>query len=696
MRARIVRDIYLKEIRETLRDRRTLIMMVGLPLILYPLIILGMSSLRQSESLASEARQSRVAVWGDFPAELDALARKENIQFLPGTGMPAQVRGALGTYKPYPETPPAREGRKKEKKDNTAERHPLTQAARPLVIGRRVDAVLAIWPGLESQMKEGGLGNIAILYDSVRNDSRKARERLNAALTEYRKQVIARRESSRGLVPGFSRAIDIRAQNVAPESRQAGFGLGQILPMLLITISFSAAFYSAVDTTAGEKERGTLQTLLCAPLLPIEIILGKFLSVWTVTAIASGVNIASMAATFGRVAVEFGGTPIPAKVYGLAFLMLLPITLMVTAIFLAVAVFARDFKDGQNLLTPVLMVIIAISTVSVTPGMELNAWNAFAPVLNISLLIKSLFLGEISADLVFLSLLASVIYAGSALLFAARIFEREAVLLGGKDSLRGIMGLDSTGPRAATPSLALAVFAIVLVTAFYGSLALRGAGMATMLLTIQYGFFLMPVLAVVAGFRLPWNETLLLNLPRFPAIAGSAIAGISLWAFVIGLAFRILPPPESLVKALEKLLLWEGTQPPLWFLIFCVAVTPAICEELLFRGLILSGLRPLGMWPAIAISSLLFGLAHASVYRFLPTFMLGFAMGYAAWKTGSIVPGMIIHAFNNGLAAVLAQKVPASKSVETSMPLEWTLAGGLVAALGIWLISKSSTAQPQH
>jgi sodium transport system permease protein len=102
------------------------------------------------------------------------------------------------------------------------------------------------------------------------------------------------------------------------------------------------------------------------------------------------------------------------------------------------------------------------------------------------------------------------------------------------------------------------------------------------------------------------------------------------------------------------------------------------------------------MWPAIVISSLLFGLAHASVYRLLPTFMLGFAMGYAAWKTGSIVPGMIIHAFNNGLAAVLAQKVPASRSVETSMPLEWTIAGGVAAALGIWLISKSSKAQPRH
>jgi len=692
MRLNIVRDIYLKEIRETLRDRRTLMMMLGLPLVLYPLLILGMSSLRQSESLATEARKSQVDVWGEVPPQLASVATRENIELLPARYMPANVRDELarGAYAPYPEPPLFRDGQKKEKKPNPAESHPLTLAARSVVLARKVDAVLVVWPGLEKQIHDGTLGNIAVLYDSVRNDSRKARERLNAALADYRKAIAAQRERERSLPAGFSRTVEIRSQNVAPESRQAGFGLGQILPMLLISISFSAAFYSAVDTTAGEKERGTLQTLLCAPLLPLEIIIGKYLSVWTVTAIASGMNIASMAATFGRVTAEFGGTPISAKVYGLAFLMLLPITLTITAVFLAVAVFARDFKDGQNLLTPVLMAVIGITSISATPGMELNPWNAFAPVVNISLLIKALFLAEVSPDLVFLSLLASLIYAGAALLFAARVFEREAVLLGGRDSLKGILGLDSTSPRYATPSMSLSLFAVVLVTAFYGSLALRRAGMGTMLLTIQYGFFLMPVLAAIAALRLPAKETLQLRLPRPLALIGATIAGLSLWAFVIGFSFRILPPPESLVKVLEKLLLWEGTPPSMWFLLFCVAVTPAICEELLFRGFILSGLRSLGMWPAILLSSLLFAFAHASVYRLLPTFLLGLAMGYAVWKTGSILPSMIIHACNNGLAAVMAQMAPATRNVETAMPLEWTLAGGVVAAFGIWLISRAS------
>ena len=173
MRFNIVRDIYLKEIRETLRDRRTLMMMLGLPLVLYPLLILGMSSLRQSESLATEARKSRVDVWGELPPQLASLAGKENIEVLPGRYMPGNVRDELarGVYAPYPEPAPAREGQKKnEKKPNLAESHPLTLAARSVVLARKADAVLVVWPGLEKQIHDGTLGNIAVLYDSVRND----------------------------------------------------------------------------------------------------------------------------------------------------------------------------------------------------------------------------------------------------------------------------------------------------------------------------------------------------------------------------------------------------------------------------------------------------------------------------------------------------------------------------------------------
>src|SRR5690606_1170167 len=122
---------------------------------------------------------------------------------------------------------------------------------------------------------------------------------------------------------------------------------------------------------------------------------------------------------------------------------------------------------------------------------------------------------------------------------------------------------------------------------------------------------------------------------------------------VAGLTLRLLPPPDSLMEGLKDALLLGGGGASLWVVLLVLAVTPAVCEEAFFRGLTLSGLRRLGPWAAIGISALLFGLAHASIYRLLPTLVLGIVLGYAAWRSRSIFCSMIVHAVNNGFIATL-------------------------------------------
>ena len=698
MRLSIALTVYVKELRETLRDRRTLVMMVGLPMLLYPLMIMGMSALRKSQQEASEARPSTVAVWGVLPPELSGQLKAKNIVVKPWEGIPASLRTDFeaGTHQPIRGRPP-RSGRTLGKKSNEPD-HPITAAARPVVLDRTVDAVLVVWPDVAPALQRDGLGNVTILYDSVRPDSDKASDRLTDEVIDYRNRTLARREKQRGLAEGFTQAIVVTSKNVATESRRAGFGLGQLLPILLIGLSFSGAFYAAVDTTAGEKERGTLQTLLCAPLRSTEIILGKFLSVWTVALVAALANIGSMAATFSRLAQEVGGLSISPANYALAFLMLLPVTFMVTAVFLAVGVFAKDFKDGQNLLTPVLMGIMLPSLTSTVPGTELNPWTAFLPIGNIALLIRALFVGEAKPDLIFLTLLASVLYAALAVAFAARVFEREAILLGGKDTLRGLFGIDRRPgevPRA-TPSLALSVFAVALVTAFYGSLLLKKAGILTALFVVEYGFFLLPLVLVVALLKLPARDTLSLRAPSARAILASVLLGLAGWTVAGGLV-RLMPPPESLVRALEKVLLLEGAPRSLWLVWLAVAITPAVCEELLFRGLVLSGMRRLGLCPAVGAAALLFALAHSSIYRLLPTFCLGVLFGYAVWKSGSVVTGMIGHALNNGLMATLAFHPSLARAMRMDslqyLPWSWTAAGAVAVAAALLLLRTGSPAR---
>jgi sodium transport system permease protein len=470
MRWKIAVTIFRKEFLEALRDRRTLIMLVGIPLLLYPLMILVSSRLVESEMEASKERPSTIAVWGDAPAPLlEYFKSREKLKVSLWLGAPESLRKDLDAGRvaapkfPTPlEERDDRNLREKPEPEETA----VLKAARAVILDRKADAVVVAWPGLAKEFVRGGSGKLSVFFDSVRGDSRTASDRLSDDLRYFRKITLNSREVERGTPAGFTQAIDARAQNVAPKSRKSGMLLGLILPALLIAMSVTGGFYSAIDMTAGEKERGTMQTLLCAPLSPVEIITGKFLAVWAISLIGTLCNVVSMALTFTRITIGGGEISVSIWNFVLAFVLLIPISSLSSALFLAVAVFARGFKDAQSLMTPLLLAMIFPLALVNTPNTALTPWTAFIPIANIALLAKGLFVGDVKPDDVFLTLLASMIYAMLALLFAARVFERENLLLGGKESVRAILSLDGRGKGIPTPALALVSFAIVQVALF--------------------------------------------------------------------------------------------------------------------------------------------------------------------------------------------------------------------------------------
>jgi sodium transport system permease protein len=375
----------------------------------------------------------------------------------------------------------------------------------------------------------------------------------------------------------------------------------------------------------------------------------------------------------------------------MAFIMLIPVSLTITALFLAIAVFAKDFKDGQNFLTPVIVILMLPLSTTLIPGIELNAWTAFVPVVNIALLIKALFLAEAKTDLLFLTLASSSAYGTLALLFAARVFEREQVLLGGKESLGQILKFERKKDSSPSPAMALTTFCLVFVLIFYGSLLLKNATLITALLTTEYLFFLLPALSLswLAGHS--FRNTYHMAWPDWRGILGSLLIGCSAWAGIGGLATRLFPPPESLVRSLSKLVQLGDQPQPLWVLWLVIGLTPALCEEFFFRGLVLSGLKRWGMVGAVCTSGLLFGLAHSSIYRLLPTLVLGLLLGYAVWRTRSIVTSILIHVLNNGLVATLVALSgfqPGSLDWKNMkfLPWSWTLAGLAVTLAGVVLL----------
>lgn len=692
MRRRVVIDILRKELTETLRDRRTLLMMVALPVVIYPLLMIGFSKLQVSQQEATAERVSRVAVWGvETPGFRDAITKGGRVAVEGRAVPPDGVRRGLaaGTLA-RPPVPAGAEGGARPPGAETSAAvepdNPVLAAARSAVSARQVDAVVVLWPDTAQALAELGVGSVSIYFDSVREDSLEAQSRLERLVAAYRETLVSDRERRLGLVPGFARGLDVRSTNVAHEARRSGQILGLFLPFILVTMSLLGGFYPAIDITAGEKERGTMQTLLCAPISPIEIVAGKYLAVWVTSLIAALANVVSLGTTVMRI---LPGESISVSMPTLlmVFGMLLPVTLFITAVFLAVAAFAKDFKDGQNFLTPVYMLLALPSAVTMLRGIELNAWTAFVPVVNIALLIKALLVSEAAPDLIFLALLSSTAWAAMAIMLAARVFAREQVLLGGRESLRSLLGFERRAGALPTPPFVLSAFAFVLVLAFYGSLLLKSSGTIVTLLVTEYGFFLAPTLLLVAGFGFAWRPTLALRRPPISGLVAAVLIGSSAWAVAAGLLIRLLPPPESLVRALEQLLLLDGAPAPLWLVWLVIACTPALCEELFFRGLVLSGLRRLGLWPALVTCALLFGLAHSSVYRLIPTFFIGLLLSWLVWRTGSIWTGILAHALNNGIAATLVYHKPlaAALGAGTQMYLGWrpTLTAVLALAAGL-------------
>ena len=679
LRPRIVRAIWKKEISETLRDRRTLFIMIVLPVLLYPMLLMLFTRLAESESEAAMAQPSTIAVWGVVPPELQReFDHRPHLKMRPWLGAPADVKTALehGQLSAPPTRPIQRKNERPRDVDvPPAEEEiptPAMEAARAAVTSRQVDAVLVIW---------GPRHASSVYFDSVRDESERAAARTRRALEGYRRSLA--REP-----------FELAVRDVAPPSRQAGRVIGTMLPFLLLTLCIVGGLYPAIDLTAGEKERGTMQTLMCAPVLPGEIIGGKFLAVWTLSLASTVANVVSLATTITRT-LPVDGTAIPLSTYALTAGILVPVTLLTSALFLAIAVFAKDFKEGQSFLTPVYMALSLPAMVTMLPTIELNAWTTFVPIVNIALLIKALLMGEARGDLVFLVLAASAIYAALALALAVRVFQREQVLLGGRESMRDLLGLHGGRARVPSPSLALVMYAVALVASFYGSLALETRGFMTSLLVMQYGFFLAPVLIMALAMRMDLRQTFALHLPRIVPLFAAILLGFTAWTFASGVILRLAPPPETLVRALERLIRLTDQGAPLWVMWLVVAVTPAICEEALFRGFVLNGLRSLGAVPAIGISALLFGIAHASIYRLLPTMFLGIILGIVVWRTGSLLCAIVLHAINNGLLASLTEMPDLARALglqagSESLPWSVTLFGSSLAAAGLAMLILSS------
>ena len=434
--------------------------------------------------------------------------------------------------------------------------------------------------------------------------ARHIRQRLQAVNDEQLRQHLLRLEP-KGIAADPPLAWDF-AQLSSSHTRT--FWLASLVPLVLITMTITGAVYPAIDLTAGERERGTLEALMAAPVPRLGLLLAKYVAVVTVAMFTAVMNLVAMiitVATSGLGPALFGDRGLSIGSIATVFALLVLFAAFFSAVLLSITSFARSFKEAQAYLIPLMLISLAPGFLSVMPDLELNALLSVTPLANIVLLARDVLEGDAPPLWAAVAVLSTILYGAVALAIAARIFGSDAILYGSEGSW-GDLFRKPAAPRPAA-TLAGAMTALAVVTPLFillgGLPALfRDASMARQLLLAGsltvFIFFIVPLLlarwqgvSIVGGFQLRGASWL--------SFAAGIIFGCSLaplaYELIIGsreLSIATLSDVQlrQFMQQLQEIVgQWRELHP--LAILVPLAIVPAICEEWFFRGYLLGALR---------------------------------------------------------------------------------------------------------
>ena len=508
-----------------------------------------------------------------------------------------------------------------------------------------------------------------------------AYNRVREALRNWEKQILEERLSSADLPQTVAMPLNPDTLDVAQDDEIAANLWSKLFPALLVIMAVTGAFYPAVDLAAGEKERGTMETLLICPATRGEIVMGKFLTVMLFSLSTALLNLTSMGFT-GKYMASMANVGTFAKIGDLSLpspmdmlwvvVLLIPLAALFSAMCLALATFARSSKEGQYYLTPLLMVTMGLTIFCLSPGVGINSFYSVMPVVGPALLLKELLASPGSTEpLVYAIpvLITSIGYSLLALWWAIEQFSREDVLF--REAERFELRLwirHLLRDKEPTPSFAEAGYCFIFIIflqfgamkfmqdAIHNTPDSKQSALLMQLLMIQQ-LVIIATPALFMGVMLTTSvvRTFRLRLPswRMLALAGALpvfLHPLSLELSVL-LQKSFFPPLPSEISA--QLQIMADLNQPLWFILLAFAATPAVCEEIAFRGFILSGFRQSRrVWLAIGLSSLTFGIMHMFPQQVFNATLLGLVLGLIAIRGNSLIPCILFHLVYNSLGVI--------------------------------------------
>ncbi len=762
----------LKELRETLRDRRTIITLILMPLLVYPILSLVFRTfLTNNASLFSTDNKPVVLriVYGSDDGIKDAdqilgrigsvITRIED-DARGSAGAPARISSqgtsignasSIGntnenTDENTDESEPgqAAEGLSSDQKSSRPRMGILSGSGQGFPGFVRFKAHRWVFP-LEdddrslAQVVKDGDADVGVLLESLggksiklgnatvfsRNDPASAtaaaylKQNFDAFNEKMREELMRRAGlPSEPVLSVIDSRIDQEAGGDAEQASVGGFSLASLIPLILVLMTITGAVYPAIDLTAGEKERGTLETLMAAPIPRIGILFSKFTAVLTVAVLTALLNMIGMAATIWAFRLDqflAGSGEFTLLIAFKVFLLLILFAAFYSALLLAVTSYARSFKEAQAYLIPIILLSMGPGLLAMTPGLTLNGPWAVTPMINILLLARDVIQNQIQVVPACIAVFSTLLYGVFALLMASRSFGSDAILYSSHGSFSEMFAR----PRKTqwfVPSAA-AVFCVTLLfpinfvlIGFLGRLPSETAG------DLAMRFSIMGVFTLLSFMVFPWlvarhqktNTASGFGLfqPRVVFYLAAILLGVSLWPIVMSLIsgwhdlYSYFAGAEAgsawhdrLVEETTKQVARVRMVSPV-IIALCLSIIPAVAEEWFFRGMLLrSLLQTKKAWMAILISATVFGLFHVlgnsvvALDRLIPTTLVGVVLGYIAYKSDSIYPGMILHSIHNAMVSFLAYYQPLLSKMswfpgeDEAIPNSWVG----IAAIGVFV-----------
>jgi sodium transport system permease protein len=401
MALRNIGIVYRKELTEALRDRRTLISTLLVPLLLFPLLSVGFGALAFTLLKKAEEETPKVMLLGgaDSPGVLQALRAGKKIEVVPAT----------------PDW-------------------------RDKIINKEVRAAIAIPDGFETSLAQQNPLTVEIYKYEGELKSSISAATVEKNLKDYRDRIVEARLEADHVPSSVLTPFLIKQDNVAPPEKVGGAAFGGIIGYMVILLCLTGGMYPAMDLTAGEKERGTMETILSSHIARFDLVMGKFFLVLTASLVTAALSVLSMGISFWGVqqlkVIDVAKNPdaaamqlqvrLPAVLS--VFLMALPLAVLFSAGLITISLFAKSYKEAQSYISPLMILVILPAVAAMLPGVELTAKLALIPILNVSLLCKELVTGTYHWNFIALIFLSTCVYAAAALFLAVKMFQREDVL----------------------------------------------------------------------------------------------------------------------------------------------------------------------------------------------------------------------------------------------------------------------------